>query len=154
MFVETPATFAALDRSRSKCFFIGRRGAGKTAITFFLQRTLPKNSILLLPQLLTPIERFFDLEEAVDVHQRTFKSLVASFKRAILDEVLACWVRRGLFSFNRTSNPVFTRERNYVEDYEFDVRLLAFATETLDDLNKNQDKEWVKHISRWKVSDM
>jgi hypothetical protein len=150
IFVETPAVFAATDRSRAKCFFVGRRGTGKTALTFHLQKLFPNNSILLLPQLLTPIERFFELEEAVDVHQRTFKSLVASFKRSILDEVITGWVRRGLFSFGRTSNPVFTRERNYIEDYEFDVRLLTFASETLEFLNKNQDKEWVKQISRSK----
>ena len=54
------------------------------------------------------------------------------------------------FFLGRTSNPVFTRERNYMEDYEFDVRLLAFASETLEFLNKNQDKEWVKQISRSK----
>ncbi|MGA2426592.1 MAG: hypothetical protein ABSG07_21530, partial [Terriglobales bacterium] len=31
VFVETPAIRAALDLERSKCFFVGRRGTGKTA---------------------------------------------------------------------------------------------------------------------------
>ena len=34
VFVETPAIRAALNPSRSKCFFVGRRGTGKTAITY------------------------------------------------------------------------------------------------------------------------
>ena len=38
VFVETPAIRAAKDTSRAKCFFVGRRGTGKTAITLFLER--------------------------------------------------------------------------------------------------------------------
>lgn len=37
--VDTPAMRSALDRDRSKCFFIGRRGTGKTAITFQVANT-------------------------------------------------------------------------------------------------------------------
>ena len=36
VFVQTPCIDAALDPSRSKSFFVGRRGTGKTAITLYL----------------------------------------------------------------------------------------------------------------------
>src|SRR5262245_41622143 len=36
VFVKTPASQAALEPSRSKCFFVGRRGTGKTAISTYL----------------------------------------------------------------------------------------------------------------------
>ncbi len=36
LFVETPAIRAAQDPDADKVFFIGRRGTGKTAITFYL----------------------------------------------------------------------------------------------------------------------
>jgi hypothetical protein len=46
LFVETPAIRAALDLDDGKPFFIGRRGTGKTAITFFLKNRFPKNTLL------------------------------------------------------------------------------------------------------------
>lgn len=150
VFVETPALRAALDEGRAKCFFVGRRGTGKTAITLYLEKNYYKNTLLILPQLLTPIEQHFAIEVMADTHQRPFKSLVASFKRAILDEVIHGWIKRGLFSYNTYGNGPLSRERNFVEDYDFDTRLLAFAEETFDALNKGQNKEWLRQIQRWK----
>lgn len=43
-FVKTPAINAALDSSHSKCFFVGRRGTGKTAITYYRMIKLVKDS--------------------------------------------------------------------------------------------------------------
>ncbi len=150
VFVETPAILAALDLQRSKCFFVGRRGTGKTAITFYLQNKQPNSTILVLPELLTPIQEHFSAEIMSDIHQRPFKSLVASFKRAMLDEVLAGWIKRGLFSFNRGQSAVLSRERNYIDDYDFDTRLLAFTGQAFESLEKKQDREWLKEINRWK----
>src|ERR1022692_2807489 len=82
VFVETPGLRAAMDPQHSKCFFIGRRGAGKTAISLHLER-VAKHTVLLLPQLFAPLEKFFSVEQMLDVHQRPFKTLVASFKRAL-----------------------------------------------------------------------
>jgi hypothetical protein len=150
VFVETPAIRAAVDPTKSKCFFVGRRGTGKTAITLFLERKFPKNTLLLLPQLLTPVERFFELEAMQNVHQQPFKSLVSSFKRAMLDEVLVSWINRGLFSFKRTTLAPIAAERAYVEEGQFDLRLLAFAERILESLSKRKDKEWLLEISIWK----
>jgi hypothetical protein len=42
------------------------------------------------------------------------------------------------------------RERNYVEDYEFDLRLLAFVEEGFSTLKNKQDKDWKRQITRCK----
>src|SRR5215469_8306020 len=80
VYVETPALRAALDGGQGKCFFVGRRGTGKTAITLYLERKFPGGVVLLLPQLLVPVARCFDSKAVMeDVHHQPFKSLVASF---------------------------------------------------------------------------
>jgi len=150
VYVETPALRAAFDDGLGKSFFVGRRGTGKTAITLFLQKKFSGKVLLLLPQLLVPVGRFFDASTMQDVHQQPFKSLVSSFKRAILDEVLRHWISRGRFSYRTNSPPALSRERNYIEDYDFDISLLAFSEESLEALSKNQDKEWLRGINRWK----
>jgi hypothetical protein len=148
VFVETPAAVAATDPSRAKCFFVGRRGTGKTAITLHLERA-KKNTQILLPQLLTPLEKFFSAEEMLDVHQRPFKTLVSSFKRGLLDEVLVGWTRRGFLS-NRRLPDGLTRERNYLEDYDFDLRVLAFTEDGFEALNNHQERDWLKGVNRAK----
>jgi hypothetical protein len=150
VYVETPALRAALDDVQGKCFFVGRRGTGKTAITLYLERKFPGKVVLLLPQLLVPVGRYFDVAIMEDVHHQPFKSLVSSFKRAILDEVLRYWIQRGRFSFRSNTPPALNRERNYIEDYDFDISLLDFAEDTLEAFSKNQDKEWLRSIGRWK----
>ena len=147
--VETPAMVAALGRDRSKCFFVGRRGTGKTAITFQVQASAHR-SLLLLPQLFAPLEKLFGLAEMQNVHQRPFKTLVTSFKRAIVDEVVASWADRGLLSLDRRIQSPLTRERNAIEDLDFDLRLMQFANEGFSALYNNQDKEWQRHINRTK----
>jgi hypothetical protein len=150
VYVETPALRAALDGGQGKCFFVGRRGTGKTAITLYLDRKFPGQVVLLLPQLLVPVGRYFEVDMMQDVHHQPFKTLVSSFKRAILDEVLRHWINRGRFSFRSNTPSALSRERNYVNDYDFDISLLQFAEETLEALSKNQDKEWLRSINRWK----
>ena len=150
LFVETPAIRAALDVSRPKCFFVGRRGTGKTAVTFFLRQKFEKNTILLIPQLLSAADEFISTDWSEDVHQQPFKTLVCSFKRAILDEVLAEWLRQGLYRF-RSSDTGISRERNIVEQHEFDIRLLDFVTDGFTFLERGQQKEWLKFVNRSKA---
>jgi len=150
VYVETPALRAALDGRQGKCFFVGRRGTGKTAITLYMLRKYAERVRLLLPQLLVPVGRYFEINAMNDVHHQPFKTLVCSFKRAILDEVLRFWIRRGRFSYRTNSPSALSRERNYIEDHDFDISMLAFAEDTLEALSKNQDKEWLRSISRWK----
>jgi hypothetical protein len=148
VFVETPALRAATDSQHAKCFFVGRRGTGKTAISLHLEHS-KKNTVLLLPQLFAPLEKFFSAEEMIDVHQRPFKTLVTSFKRAMLDEVLISWKKRGLIGLDRTS-AVISKERNFLEDYDWDLRVLAFIEEGFEALNGQQDRDWLRGINRTK----
>src|SRR4051812_13948517 len=76
VFVRTPAVSAALDPSRSKCFFVGRRGTGKTAITYYLTTTR-KTAIQLFPQVFTSLGVNFHLEDLRDTRQRPFRALVS-----------------------------------------------------------------------------
>ncbi|WP_236595364.1 hypothetical protein, partial [Mycobacterium intracellulare] len=46
VFVQTPALKAASDPSNPHCFFVGRRGTGKTATTRYIQDTL-KNILVI-----------------------------------------------------------------------------------------------------------
>ena len=148
VFVETPALRAANDAQRSKCFFVGRRGTGKTAISLHLEQT-KKNTVLLLPQLFAPLEKFFSAEEMLDVHQRPFKTLVTSFKRAMLNEVLISWKKRGLIALDRTST-IISKERNFIDDYDWDLRVLAFIEDGFEALNSEQDRDWLRGINRTK----
>lgn len=147
--VDTPAMRSALDQDRSKCFFIGRRGTGKTAITFQVAKNVPK-TLLLLPQLFSPLEKHFSADDTKDVHQRPFKTLVTSFKRSLVDEVIAFWVKRGVLTLDKKAASVLTRERNAIEDFDFDLRLMHFAEEGFSALRNEQDKEWHRHINRTK----
>lgn len=78
------------------------------------------------------------------------QTLVTSFKRALVDEVVASWVHRGLLSLDRRVQSVMTRERNAIEDYDFDLRLMQFASEGFAALDDRQDKDWQRYINRAK----
>jgi hypothetical protein len=136
---------AALDLNRPKCFFVGRRGTGKTAVTFYLQSKFEKNTILLIPQLLSGADEYIPSDQEVDVHQQPFKTLVCSFKRAILDEVLSAWIKQGLL--RPKSSSVISRERNEIEQFDFDIRLLNFISEGFEYLKTNQ-RDWLKFASK------
>src|SRR5208282_4691949 len=78
------------------------------------------------------------------------QTLVTSFKRALVDEVVASWVHRGLISLDRRVQSVMTRERNAIEDHDFDLRLMQFAGEGFAALDNHQDKDWQRYINRAK----
>jgi hypothetical protein len=149
VFVKTPAIDVAINSSSSKCFFVGRRGTGKTATTYYVTTKQPKSSFQLHPQLFVPTNREYDLEKLRDTHQQYFKSLVNCFKRAILLEVVDFWTKKCLLKFSRLG-PCLTKERNNVENETFDTRFLAFVEEIFASLEKKQDKQWVKQINRSK----
>jgi hypothetical protein len=149
IFVETPEFRAALNSSRAKCFFVGRRGTGKTAITLLLERQLPKKTILILPQLFSAMERFLPDDE-INVHERPFKTLVSSFKRAIVDEVASHLAKQGMLKWRQNSNPELTRERNFIDNFGFDLRLMDFVETGFEFLAKNQDREWFRFVDRSK----
>lgn len=146
LFVETPAIRFAGDISAGKCFYIGRRGSGKTAITFYLRDKYPKNTLILLPKLLSSGDAFVSCEWDQRVHQKPFNTLVSSFVRAILDETVAEWKRQGLFTFRSESE--LTKERNNIEQFEFDLRLLNFINEGFEYLKAGNAKDWLRFRNR------
>jgi hypothetical protein len=58
MFVETPSMSAAAGRGASKCIFVGRRGSGKTATTYYLQGRDSKRTVLILPELFSSLDAY------------------------------------------------------------------------------------------------
>ncbi|WP_428506484.1 P-loop ATPase, Sll1717 family [Roseateles sp.] len=148
LFVSTPAALAALDQTAQKCFFVGRRGAGKTAITYELLRRTA-DAIPIVPQIFDLLQLPFAHEEFRDTRQRPFKSLMHTFERALLDE---CF--RHLFATQRFKNKALpttvTKERNLIEDCDFDQRVLSLTQEIFDAYSKSQDKLWLRQINRSK----
>ena len=144
LFVETPAIRAALDLDNGKPFFIGRRGTGKTAITFFLKNRFPKNTLLLIPKLLSSADAFVSFSGDQRVGQKPFNTLVSSFVRAILDETVFEWKKQGLFTFRSADGSELTRERNLIEGFDFDLRLLHLVDEGFGYLASENAKEWLK----------
>lgn len=148
LFVSTPAALAALDPTSQKCFFVGRRGAGKTAITYeFLRRT--SDSISIIPQIFDLLELPLAHEEFRDTRQRPFKSLTHTFERALLDECVRHLLKSGRVK-DRNLPPTITKERNLIEDCDFDQRVLSLTQEIFDAYSKSQDKLWLRQINRSK----
>jgi hypothetical protein len=148
VFVKTPSIEAATQASRSKCFFVGRRGTGKTAITYYLT-SISKWAFQLHPQSIKPLNVPRSAEEYRDTRQKPFKSILSSFRRALVDEAVSQWNRKGQASFSSLPADL-TRERNFIEDHDFDQRFIKFLEDTLSALNSGNEKEWLKQINRTK----
>ncbi len=59
------------------------------------------------------------------------------------------WIRKGQTSYSSLPTDL-TRERNFIEDHDFDQRFIKFLEETLGSLNSGNEKEWLKQINRTK----
>jgi hypothetical protein len=149
VFVMTPALLSAADASRGKFFYVGRRGTGKTAITIYLDTKFGDNTIRILPELFSYIGSGLNVEELRDTRQRPFKSLVTCFKRSLLDEVLSKWLSEHKLKTGRLPSSI-SRERNYCEDYDFDLRMIEFVDDIFKALNSGNEKEWLRLINRTK----
>jgi hypothetical protein len=149
MFVETPSMTPA-GRGASKCIFVGRRGSGKTATTYYLEGREPKHTALILPELFSSLDAFVKQGDDA-LSQRAFKTLVSSFKRSLLDEAVSIWKRSGAFSFS-VAHPFdeIQKERNTVEQFEFGARTLEFVEEGVGALAGGREKDWNKFNQRGK----
>ena len=150
MFVETPSMRAAAGRGASKCIFVGRRGSGKTATTYYLKDRDSKRTALILPELFSSLDAYVKSGDEV-LGQRTFKTIVTCFKRSLLDEAVATWKKNGAFSF-AVAHPFdeIQRERNAIEQFEFDMRTIELVQEGVGDLDGIQEKEWDRFNQRSK----
>jgi len=147
VFVSTPALLSAADASRGKYFYVGRRGTGKTAITIYLETKFGDRTIRILPELFSYIGPDLNIEDLRDTRQRPFKSLVSCFKRSLLDEILAKWLNEHRLKTNRLP-PAISRERNYCENYDFDLRMLEFVDDIVAALKSGNEKEWLRLVRR------
>ena len=145
IFVRTPAIDAALDSSKSKCFFVGRRGTGKTAITFYVKQN-SRSALLLQPLTFNAYGLPVEPEELRDATQRHFRSLVACFKHALLDEVLQEWVVNDTISFADSRS--FSMEKNSCEDSDFDLRMLSFVDKMFTELRKPKERDWLRELKK------
>jgi len=149
LFVTTPATLSALNQDDSKCFFVGRRGAGKTAITYELQRKFSKNTVAITPHIFDLLNLPLDHDQFKDTRQRAFKSLMHTMERALIDEALRHYFLTKQISSHKLP-PTISKERNLIEDCQFDQRILSLTQEIFDAYSKSQDKLWLRQISRSK----
>jgi hypothetical protein len=145
VYVETPALNAALDASRSKCFFVGRRGTGKTAIARYLLDKNPRSTVEILPQVFSTLTPIIDVEKARNPRHQYFRSLVSSFKRAIQDEVLSAWGRFKLAP-KHESDPILRREKRHCEEFDFDIRTMAFVEQMFRHLEQNDQRAWARQF--------
>ncbi|ACQ98840.1 P-loop ATPase, Sll1717 family [Burkholderia pseudomallei] len=148
LFVSTPATISAMNADGQSCFFIGRRGAGKTAIVYEIQRRL-KRTISITPQIFDLLQLPLNHEEFHDTRQRPFKSLMHTMERALIDETIRTWVDSRIFEFKGAPTTI-TKERNLIEECDFDHRIINLTEEIFDAYSKNQDKLWLRQINRSK----
>ncbi|MDO6709042.1 hypothetical protein [Photobacterium sp. 1_MG-2023] len=149
LFVRTPATLSSMSTGHYNCFFVGRRGAGKTALTYEIQRR-NKRTIHITPQIFDLLQLPLEYEEFVDTKQRPFKSLMHSMERALLDEVIKEWHHRGLFNFDRRYEFI-KRERGLIVDCDFDDRILNLTDEIFEAYSKENQKLCLRQIKRSKT---
>jgi hypothetical protein len=148
IFVSTPASLAADQPDNKKCFFIGRRGSGKTAIVYHILRK-SRRAVSLAPQVFDLIRLPLANEEFRDTRQRPFKSLACGFQRAMLGELIVQWRRQHIWDFNERY-PATTKERGLIENYDFDSRVITVVREIFEAFNNPNEKLWLRQINRAK----
>lgn len=144
VFVHTPALNAAVDFHNPHCFYVGRRGTGKTTITRYIDSTMT-NVVVIRPEIFSPSSSLLALDKFRDAKQRPFKSLVAAFRRSLQDEVLHTWLDKVGRNSRSLPQELF-EEIESTSDLDFDLRALTFIEELTKPLAENDDKEWVRAI--------
>jgi hypothetical protein len=146
LFVSTPATLAALNKNNTSCFFVGRRGSGKTAITIELERKFPR-TITILPQIFDLLKLPLALSEFKDTRQRPFKSLRYAVERTLLGELIRQWAKDKKLDFN-TAPQVVKKERSLIENLDFEERFLSLCEEIFEAFQSENKKLWLRQLKR------
>ncbi len=140
VFVRTLALKAASDPVNPHCFFVGRRGTGKTTITRFLEQT-QQNVSLIRPEIFSPSSSLLGLEAFKDAKQRPFRSLTSAFRRTLQDEAFFIWRRHE--GAMQSIDPELAEEFTLYCDYDFDLRALQFIEELTSLLANEDEAGWV-----------
>ncbi len=128
----------------SKCFFVGRRGTGKTAIAKYISE-YKHTTIEIHPEVLSPLLFPLPADTLDDPRQRPFRSLVEVFKRTLLDEVLLEWVERKLIDIDKLPI-ILAREVKRVREWNFDIRILEFLDSICEPLTSKNESKWLRQI--------
>jgi hypothetical protein len=148
VFVTTPASLVATQPDNKKCFFVGRRGSGKTAISYhILNRN--RRAISIVPQVFDLVELPLANDEFRDTRQRPFKSVVCAFQRALVGELVKQWIQRGAWHFS-DKFPNLNKERGLIENCEFDTRVINLVDEIFHAFNSANPRLWLRQINRAK----
>ncbi|TWU11677.1 hypothetical protein CA54_04860 [Symmachiella macrocystis] len=145
-FVNTPAMAQAVESTGEKCLFVGRRGTGKTAITRFVESN--KRATIIHPQTLSSANLPDGIDKFKDTRQRPFTSIVHAFKRTLLLEFLAAWIRNGDVNEYEFVGDV-KRESRLLQEEDFDFKLVAILEEY--EHASKSEKEWLKYLRRVKA---
>lgn len=146
VFVRTPAIKAAVEYDNPHCFFVGRRGTGKTATTRYLMDT-SENVLIIRPEIFSPNSLQLPMDAFSDANQKPFRSLLAAFKRSLLDEILFNWLG-GKIGY--TPPDQIRKERDNYGHHDFDIRVLHFIASYTKALAENDDIEWLSAIKTTK----
>jgi hypothetical protein len=145
VFVKTPALNAAVDVFNPHCFFVGRRGTGKTTIVRYLEGMESSQVISLRPELFSPSSSVLDVNLFSDMKQRPFRSLVAGFRRSLQDQVLFAWLEQQRL-YERQLPDLLRREVAEWKDYDFDVRTVHFIAALTRPLRAEDDLTWLAEV--------
>lgn len=148
VYVHTPALSAASNPSNPHCFFVGRRGTGKTTITRYIESNNPR-TVVLRPEIFSPSSSLLELQAFRDANQRPFKSLTSAFRRSLQDEALVAWIANDKTTKSLPSN--LKDELEIVQDLDFDLRSIQFIEELVKPLASGQDAEWIRAIKKPKT---
>lgn len=148
IFVHTPAFAAADNFDNSRCFFVGRRGTGKTTITKYLEGSRG-DVYVVRPDLFSPVHDWFTVEALQKGNARPFKSLVAAFKCALLGFAL-----HNVPSVKQRRAGITQELRNEIDfdtEYDFDLAALGMIDRIMRPLVDHEEREWHLEIKRPKT---
>lgn len=144
VYVHTPALQAASDPSNPHCFFVGRRGTGKTATTKFIVQN-SKRVTVIRPEIFSPSSLQIPISDFEQANQKPFRSLLAAFKRSLQDEVLF-QIHTKSHPLDRSAELKVQRERDIYGDMDFDLRVLHFIKSFTKPLAESDDLKWLEEL--------
>jgi hypothetical protein len=153
VYVHTPALNAAVNFDNPHCFFVGRRGTGKTTITRFLEANF-ENVLVVRPEIFSPSGSLLTLDDYRDANQRPFRSLLSAFRRSLQDEILDDWVNKTLGGSPRNQRSIsgeLWSELEATAGLDFDLRSLHFIEQLTKPLVDGDDPTWVREIKKPKI---
>jgi len=144
VFVHTPALIAAGTWDNPHCFFVGRRGTGKTTIARHVELTNGK-AVLIRPELFSPSTPSIAVESFLDAKQKPFRSLTAAFRRSLQTEVLLTRVAHNE-AYPRSLPSALSTEYETYGDLDFDLRSVDYIDKLLLPLAKDDDTAWLSEV--------